>query len=126
MDALIAPGAAVANRPMTFVTTLTLQSGDRAALDDVVDDIAAFVERKGAELRGPHPRSPETLRVPQYKRLAEGGGEFDAWSYTVYTRTMEIVGHDAVARRVAGWSFPTGVHVEAEVERIRPMGSGNG
>jgi ribosomal protein S10 len=108
---------------MTFVTKLTLQSGDRAALDDVVSTIATFVERKGAELKGPHPKPPKTLGVPQHKRTTGEGGRFPPWKYTVYTRTLEIVGHDEVARRVTQRPFPDGVHVEVEIERIRSMGS---
>lgn len=111
------------NPAMTFVTKLTLQSGDRAVLDDVVSTIATLVERKGAELKGPHPKPPRTLGVPQHKRTTGEGGSFSPWRYTVYTRTLEIVGHDAVARLVAERSFPDGVHVEVELEQIRPMGS---
>lgn len=107
---------------MTFVTKLTLQSGDRAVLDRVVGEIASFVERKGAEMKGPHPSPPETLRVSQHKRTT-GGDEFDPWSYTVYTRTIEIVGHDDVARQVTDRSFPSGVHLGVEIEQVRPLGS---
>ncbi|MDL5361889.1 uS10/mL48 family ribosomal protein [Halalkalicoccus sp. NIPERK01] len=107
---------------MTFVTKLTLQSGDRAVLDRVVGEIADFVERKGAEMKGPHPSPPETLRVPQHKRTT-GGETFGSWSYTVYTRTIEIVGHDEVARRVTDRDLPAGVHLGVEVEQIRPLGS---
>lgn len=108
---------------MTFVTKLTLQSGDRTVLDDVVSTISTFVERKGAELKGPHPKPPRTLGVPQYKRTTGEGDEFSSWRYTVYTRTLEIVGHDEVARQVAHRSLPDGVHIEVELEQIRSMGS---
>lgn len=112
---------------MTFVTKLTFQSGDRAVLDDVVSSVATFVERKGAELKGPHPRPPKALGVPQYKRTtgtdSATGDSFSPWKYTVYTRTLEIVGHDDVARQVTERSFPEGVHVEVELEQIRSMGS---
>lgn len=107
---------------MTFVTKLTLQSGDRAVLDRVVDEIATFVERKGAEMKGPHPSPPETLRVPQHKRTT-GGDSFGSWSYTVYTRTIEIVGHDSVARQVMDRKRPAGVHLGVEVEQVRQVGS---
>jgi ribosomal protein S10 len=102
---------------MPFVTKLRLQSGDRAVLDSVVADIKAQAERKGAELKGPHPMPPTELRVPQYR--AVGGDTFDPWAYTVYTRTLEIVGHDEFARAVAERSFPDSVHVSAEIEQRR-------
>lgn len=107
---------------MTFVTKLTLQSGDRTVLDRVVEEIADFVERKGAEMKGPHPSPPDTYRVPQHKRTT-GGETFEPWSYTVYTRTIEIVGHDDVARRVMDRDLPSGVHLGVEVEQVRPLGS---
>lgn len=106
---------------MTFVTRLTLQSGDRAVLDGEVEAIQRTVERKGAELKGPHSDPPVSTRVPQYKSLERDGEEFPAWDYTVYTRELEIVGHDEVARRIAHREFPAGVHVQAEVEQIHRL-----
>lgn len=104
---------------MTFVTRLRLQSGDRAALDGVVSEIKADAERKGAQLKGPHTNPPDDLRVPQCRRLhADDGRRFPDWSYTVFTRDLEIHGHDAFARQIATREFPSSVHVEAEVERI--------
>jgi ribosomal protein S10 len=107
---------------MPFVTKLTLQSGNRTLLEDVVSDIKDRASRKGVELKGPHPLPPEDYRVPQYKRLTGDGGQFDPWSYTVYTRTIEIIGHDEFARSVAGKDFPTGIHVEADVEQRGQLG----
>lgn len=103
---------------MPFVTKLRLQGGDRDALDSVVTDIKEAATRKGAQFKGPHPKPPTELRVPQYKRT---GSEdtFGSWSYSVYTRTIEIVGHDEFAREVAGRSFPDSVHLSAEVEQVR-------
>jgi ribosomal protein S10 len=106
---------------MPFVTKLRLQSGDREALDSVVSDIKAAATRKGAELKGPHPKPPSRLRVPQCKRVGTDA-TFGVWEYTVYTRTLEIVGHDEFARAVAERSFPRSVHVTAEVERVRGTG----
>ncbi|WP_435345270.1 30S ribosomal protein S10 [Haloarchaeobius sp. HRN-SO-5] len=110
---------------MSFVTRLTLQSGDRAALDGVVEDIRERVSRKGAEMKGPHSAPPEQLHVPRYKRPAtEGDAAFGTWNYTVYRRELEIVGHDDLARDVtAGSPFPDSVHVAVEVEQVRSMGS---
>lgn len=113
---------------MPFVTTLTLQSGDRRALDTVVEDIKETAERKGAELKGPHPKPPSNFRVPQDRRAGgrthDGapGESFDPWAYTVYTRTIEIVGHDEFARSVAQRAFPDGIHIEADVEQVRTAG----
>jgi ribosomal protein S10 len=103
---------------MPFVTKLRLQSGDVDALDGVVTDIKETAERKGAELKGPHPKPPERLRVPLRKRV-EGAGTFEDWEYTVYTRTIEIVGHDEFAREVAERRYPDSIHVTAEIEQLR-------
>lgn len=110
---------------MPFVTKLTFTSGDRRLLDDVVDDVKNRAERKGVELKGPHPQPPSEHRVPQSRTLLPDGGEFEPWRYTVYTRTVEIVGHDDFARDVAGGEFPDRIHVEAEVEQTRQLGQGN-
>ena len=109
---------------MPFVTRLTLRSGDRAALDDVVADLRRAAERKGIELKGPHTTPPESYRVPLYRRLGDGG-EFPAWEYTVYERILEVVGREEVARQLAGWGFPRGVHVEVDVSQVRSVGSGS-
>ena len=106
---------------MPFVTKLTLESGDRHRLEDVVTTIKDTAARKGVELKGPHPHPPDELRVPQCKRLADDGDRFQPWTYTVYTRTIEIVGHDEFARSVAEGDFPDGVHVSAEIEQRRQM-----
>ena len=103
---------------MPFVTKLRLQSGDGNVLDSVVADIKARAERKGVELKGPHPKPPTELRVPQYKRV-DAEGTFPPWSYTVYTRTLEIVGHDGFARSVTEQPYPDRVHVTAEIEQVR-------
>ena len=103
---------------MPFATKLRLQSGDREALDGVVTDIKETAARKGAKLKGPHPKPPTDLRVPQYKRAGVDEA-FDPWSYTIYTRTIEIVGHEGFARAVTERSFPDSVHVTAEIEQVR-------
>ena len=104
---------------MPFVTKLTLESGDRHLLEDVVTRIKETAARKGVEMKGPHPDPPEDYRVPQAKRLVGDGDGFDPWGYTVYTRSIEIVGHDGFARSVAERDFPEGVHVSAEIEQRR-------
>jgi small subunit ribosomal protein S10 len=105
---------------MPFVTKLTLKSGDRHVLEDVVDTIKATASRKGVELKGPHPHPPDELRIPQFKRLATADNDrFEPWNYTIYTRTIEIIGHDDFARSVAERDFPDAVHVSAEIEQRR-------
>lgn len=108
---------------MPFVTTLTLRSGDRAALDSVVGGLQQAAERKGVDCRGPHTRPPETYRVPLFRRLTGEGGEFAPWEYTVYERELRLAGHDGAVRRLADWGFPRGVHVEVTVDRVRSVGS---
>jgi len=107
---------------MTFVTRIRLQSGNRPALETVVDEIRSTAERKGAELRGPHSAPPERLSVPQYKSTAgDETRQFRSWDYTVYTRQLEIVGHNKLARQVAEFDFPDGVHIEVELEQVEQM-----
>lgn len=106
---------------MAFVTTLRLTSGDRQTLDDTVEEIKSRASRKGVQFKGPHPKPPEEIRVPQTKRLAPGE-EFDPWSYSVYVRELRIVGHDEFARETAGREFPDGVRVEVDVQQVRNAG----
>ncbi|WP_276271351.1 uS10/mL48 family ribosomal protein [Haloarcula litorea] len=109
---------------MPFVTTLTLTSGDRHRLDDVVADIKERAERRGVELEGPQQEPVTKLRVPQSKTLGPDGGSFEPWSYTVYERVLNIVGHDEFAREVTAEQLPPGIRVQVEVERRTPPGSG--
>lgn len=108
---------------MPFVTRLTFESGDGDLLTDVVEEIKASAERKGVELKGPHPKPPTHRRVPQYKHLA-GDGTFDAWRYTVYTREIEIVDHNEFARDTAGQEYPDSIHLSVDVEQFSQTGSG--
>ncbi len=101
-----------------FVTTLTLQSGDRAVLERVVGDIKRRAERKGVELKGPHAETPADVSVPQSKRCDADGPRFSPWDYTVYIRRLEVVGHDEFARSVAEDPFPEGIHLDVDVERV--------
>jgi ribosomal protein S10 len=109
---------------MPYVTTLTLTSGDRHRLDDVVADIKERAERKGVELKGPRPEEPRKLRVPQSKTLGPGRDRFDSWNYSVYTRTIDIIGYETFARDVTQEAFPEGIHVEVGVEQQTHPGSG--
>ena len=104
---------------MPFVTKLALTSGDRGALDRTVTEIKESAARKGVEFGGPHAGQPRQQRAPQSKRLSTTGGRFADWTYTIYSRTIEIVGHDEFARSVADGGFPAGVHVEIDVEQVR-------
>ena len=103
---------------MTYRTKLRLQSGDRVVLEQTVKDIKQFVSRKGAQMKGPHPRPPETVSVPIPKRIDGLHGEFAPWTYTIYSRDIEIIGHDEVAKDVATRVFPASLYVTVEVENI--------
>ena len=105
---------------MTFITKMTLESGDRVVLEETVDEIKAFVSGKGVELKGPHPRPPVNYRIPIQKRLDADSGRFADWRYTVYRRDIEIVGRDDVARAVATRDFPRSVHVSITVDQRGP------
>lgn len=102
---------------MTFVTKLRFTSGDRRVLDDVADDIKQTAQQKGVELKGPHSKSPKNIRVPQPKRLNTETKTFAPWTYTIYTRTIHIVGHDDFARATAGRDFPDDIHVSVDIDR---------
>jgi small subunit ribosomal protein S10 len=104
---------------MPFVTKLALTSGDRGALDRVVEGIKETAARKGVEFGGPHASQPRQQRAPQSKRLSTTGGRFSDWTYTIYSRTIEIVGHDEFARSVASGEFPDGIHIEIDIEQVR-------
>lgn len=108
---------------MPFVTRLVLASGDRRALEGVVEDLKASAERKGVELRGPHTAPPETYTVPLYRRsTADDDRRYGAWSYTVYERTFEFTGHDGTVRSLVGWDLPRGVRRTVEVTQVRSAG----
>jgi ribosomal protein S10 len=107
---------------MPFVTTLAFSSGDRPVLETVVSDIKETAERKGVEIKGPQTPPPERHVAPQPKCLGPEGRRFPDWSFSVYTRTMRIVGHDEFARSAAGREFPDGIHVEVEVEQVTGAG----
>ncbi|MFC7166538.1 uS10/mL48 family ribosomal protein [Halospeciosus flavus] len=109
---------------MTFVTKLTLESGDRDTLDRVVEDIRDTVRRKGAELKGPHSEPPRENYVPLYKSLDGDESEtFRSWHYTVYRRELEILGHDDLAREIMEWDYPDSISISADIERRRTVGA---
>ncbi|MCG1002381.1 MULTISPECIES: uS10/mL48 family ribosomal protein [Halobacterium] len=109
---------------MTFVTKLSLKSGDRAALDGIVSDIKETCRRKGAKMKGPHSDTPAEQSVPLYSALdGRDSGKTGTWNYTVYRRRIELYGHDELARDIMEWDFPSSVHVEAELEQVKPLGS---
>ncbi|MXR21565.1 uS10/mL48 family ribosomal protein [Halobacterium bonnevillei] len=109
---------------MTFVTKLSLESGDRAALDGVVSDIKETCRRKGAQMKGPHSEPPADQSVPLYSQLGgEQSEKTGSWHYTVYRRRLELHGHDDLARAIMERDFPESVHVEAELEQVKPLGS---
>lgn len=113
---LVNPG--VGTSPMTYVTRITLQSGDRVVLDDTVAEIKQFVSRKGAEMTGPHPRPPTECSVPLSKSLTGGTARFPPWSYTIYSRDMVVKGYDSIARALAERTYPASVHVTLELDQV--------
>lgn len=108
---------------MPFVTTITLKSGDRQALDTTVSEIRDTAERKGIELKGPHSRPPQTYRVPLFESLTDDGNEINVWEYTVFERVIQISGHNETVRQFADWEFPPSIQVEVTVDRVRSIGS---
>jgi ribosomal protein S10 len=106
---------------MPFVTRLTLKSGDGDVLDSVVSDIKARAERKGVELKGPHPKPPTQQTVPLYKKQS-GHEQFGSWEYTVYIRTIEIVDHNEFARDIAEREYPDSIYISADIERFSQTG----
>ena len=110
---------------MPFVTRLVLASGDRRALDDVVEDLKVSAERKGLDLRGPHTDPPEQYSVPLFKRSPpDDGRRYSPWSYTVYERTLEFTGHDETVRSLLATGVPRGVRRTVEVSQVRSAGRG--
>lgn len=108
---------------MPFVTRLVLSSGDRGALDGVVDDLKRAAERKGLDLRGPHTRSPETYQVPLFRRTApDDDRRYPAWPYTVYERVLEFTGHDETVRTLLDRDVPRGVRRRVEIRQVRSAG----
>ena len=106
---------------MPFVTRLTLQSGDGELLDSVVTEIKERAERKGVELKGPHPRPPSRQDGPQYKNVTTEE-TFDSWEYTVYTRNIEIIDHNEFAREVTEDVYPDRIYLTADIEQFNQTG----
>lgn len=105
---------------MTTVTRIRLRSGDREALEAVVERITQVCRRKGAEFKGPHSDSPEQVRATLYARLdGDPDTRYPDWSYSVYQRRLELRGHEDLARDLLAWEFPPSVKVEVAVEQIQ-------
>lgn len=102
---------------MPYRTRLELTSGDRVALDATIDRIRTMVERKGANLAGPHTRPTEEVEVPLYKSH-RGEDRFRPWRYAIYRRELEIVGHEGVAREMAAFELPSSIHVTLTIQEI--------
>lgn len=110
---------------MPFVTRLVLTSGDRGALEGVVDGLRRSAERKGLDLRGPHTAPPEHYSVPLFKRSPpDDGRRYPAWSYTVYERTLEFTGHDETVRSLLDRAIAEGVRRTVEVSAVRSARGG--
>jgi small subunit ribosomal protein S10 len=101
---------------MRFATTITLRSADRTALDETVAECKATLERKGVEFNGPHPSPTRTVSVPLYDGAR--GERCGQWTYTVFTRELEVIGRAGLTRELAERSFPPAVNVEFEVDQV--------
>jgi len=102
---------------MTVVTRFSLKSGDREALDAVVEDIVDAAHRKGAEMKGPHQDPPEDLEVALYPHLdGAARGDLENWTYTVFQRRIELRGYEELAREFLARDYPDSIQVEAEVK----------
>lgn len=102
---------------MTVVTRFSFKSGDREALEAVVEDIVDLSRRKGAELRGPHSDPPTDHEVTLYRSLdGDRDGGTTMWTYTVFQRRIEIRGYEDLAREFLERDYPDSIQIEAEVE----------
>jgi len=103
-------------------TRFTLESGDRAALDDAATRVRDTVRRKGADLRGPFDDPSRTLSVPLYPRVDGDPATpaADTWEYTVYRRRLEVEGHEDIARHILDQDLPDSVRIEIEVDQTGP------
>lgn len=96
---------------------LRLTSGDRTALEGVVEDLRETVRRKGARLTGPHSDAPERYHLPLYERLdGDRDRRFGEWTHTVYVRRMTVADRDDIARSLLDREYPDSVHVDVELE----------
>ncbi|MFB6135035.1 MAG: 30S ribosomal protein S10 [Halanaeroarchaeum sp.] len=104
---------------MTVVTRFVFKSGDRDALDGVIDDIVETSRRKGAQLKGPHRDPPIDHQVSLYRHFGEEPEAVEAaastWTYTVFQRRVALHGHDDLAREFLERDYPDSIQVEAEV-----------
>lgn len=107
---------------MPYRATLLLTSGDRSALDRTVDRLRRVADRKGANVSGPHTRPTRELDIPLYKS-PRGDETFDTWRYTVYTRKLEVVGHESVTRAIAAETAHAVVDITLTVTSAEPAES---
>lgn len=107
---------------MAYRTYLELVCGDRHLLDRTVDELQSIADRKGANTVGPHAKPTRELRVPLYKRI-DRPERFSDWRYRVFTREMEIVGHESVARAIAQYPIDRRIKVALSVEEDEVVGA---
>lgn len=100
---------------MPYRARLELVSGDREALDASVDRLRQLADRKGANVTGPHARPTREIDVPLY-RHHDADEPRATWRYRVYTRHLEVVGHESVTRAIANVPIDPAVSVSFNVE----------
>lgn len=92
-----------------------MQSGDRIALDASIDRLRSLIEQKGGSLTGPHTRPAKSMAVPLYKTHL-GDRRFGHWSYQIYSRHLEVIGHEGIAREVASFNLPSSISIAITIE----------
>lgn len=103
-----------------YRTHIEMESGNRKELDASIGRIRSLIERKGAKLRGPHTRPTKEIDVPLYKTHL-GDRRFEHWRYHVYSRTLEVIGHEGVTREIASLELPSSINISIMVEDAEPV-----
>lgn len=100
---------------MPYRARIELESGDRHALEATVDRLRAVADRKGADVTGPHALPTRTVDVPLYRDHAATTPR-GTWRYQIYSRKLEIVGHETVTRAIASVDVEPAVAIDFSVE----------
>ncbi|MFP4591481.1 MAG: 30S ribosomal protein S10 [Halobacteriales archaeon] len=100
---------------MPYRARFELESGDRGALEATVARLRELADRKGADVTGPHARPTRRVDVPMYLRH-DATAPFRTWRYRVYTRHLEVVGHESVTRAIANVDVDPAVGVSLRIE----------
>ncbi|MFB6187175.1 MAG: 30S ribosomal protein S10 [Halobacteriaceae archaeon] len=103
---------------MANKANITLKSGDKQTLERVVTNLKDQAQRKGIEVKGPHTDPPVEYQLPLFECLdASAAKYFDQWTYTVYSRRLQISGHNENLRDLLDQQFPESIKVELELDQ---------